>query len=83
MLGVSTEDIKSKLNESCSFEDIDTICESLQKYSLNMSKLPISLTSKSSKVRVTESKEVIKPHNLGSFDDEVDESLLRLAGLNN
>lgn len=83
MFGVSSNDIKSRLNENYSFEDIDAVCESLQKYSLNMSKLPISLSSGSSKVRVTESKETIKPHNLGSFDDEVDDSLLRLAGLKN
>ena len=82
MLGVTTNDIKSRLTESYSFEDIDYACEALQKYNLNMSKLPISLSSNASKVRVIESKETIKPQNLrGLFDDEVDDSLLRLAGL--
>ena len=48
-----------------------------------MSKLPISLSSKPSKVRITESREVIKPRSSGLYDDEVDENLLRLAGLDN
>lgn len=81
MLGVTTNDIKSRLTEGYTFEDIDSVCESLQKYTLNMSKLPLSITSGKSKVRVTESIEPIKPKSFG-FDDEVDESLLRLAGLN-
>lgn len=79
MLGVTTNEIKSKLTEGYTFEDIDNVCESLQKYNLNLSKLPLSMTS-NSKVRVTESIEPIKPKGFG-FDDEVDDSLLRLAGL--
>lgn len=81
MLGLSVPDIKNRLNENYSFSEIDTVCEQLQGMSLAMSKLPINLSrEKLNKVRVTESKETIKPKGF-NYDDEVDESLLRLAGL--
>lgn len=83
MFGLSTEDIKGRLNENYSFSDIDNICEQLQGMSLAMSKLPVNLTSQKInkvKMKVTESKETIKPHGF-NYDDDVDDSLLRLAGL--
>ena len=88
MFGLTKADITNRLSENYTFEDIDNICESLQSYSLAMNKLPINLTSNGNKnsnnskikMKVTESKESIKPNGFG-FDDEVDESLLRLAGL--
>ena len=81
MFGLSKADIKSRLNENYSFSDIDNICEQMQGMSLAMSKLPVNLSSqKINKVRVTESKETIKPSGF-NYDDDVDESLLRLAGL--
>lgn len=88
MFGLTKEDITNRLSENYTFDDIDNICESLQSYSLAMNKLPINLTSNGNKnsnnnkikMKVTESKESIKPNSFG-FDDEVDESLLRLAGL--
>lgn len=81
MYGLSTSDIKDRLTESYSFSDVDAICEQLQGVSLAMSKLPINLTNqKINRVKVTESKETIKPRGF-NYDDEVDDSLLRLAGL--
>lgn len=87
MFGLNKSDITNRLSEKYTFEDIDKICENLQSYSLAMNKLPINLSNngnKNSKIKmkVTESKEPINPNNFG-FDDEVDESLLRLAGLQN
>lgn len=85
MLGVDSLQIKSKLTEGYTFEDIDRICEELQSYKANMRKLPIDLVEqKEFKFKITESKEPIKnaiPTNSNRFDDEVDDSLLRLAGL--
>lgn len=80
MLGVSSEEIRNKLNESYSFADIDFICEELKDYQLNVSKLPflVDNTSKKSKMKITESKETIIP-NL--TDDTVDSSLYELANL--
>ena len=85
MLGISSSDIKNKLSENYNIDDIDKVCEDLQGYQLAISKLPMVLKSsnisekKAIKVKVTESKEPIKPKT--RLDDEVDDSLLRLAGL--
>ena len=85
MLGVKSIDIKARLAENYNASDIDKVCEDLQGYSLALSKLPMNLTTKKNsekqplKVKFTESREPIKPKS--RFDDEVDDSLLRLAGL--
>ena len=81
-LGVSSNDIKSHLNESYTFEDIDRVCENLQGYQITASKLPFTLqkiNNGKASIKVTESIEPIRPK--GRFDDEVDDSLLRMAGL--
>lgn len=77
---LTSQDIKNRLNENYTFDDIDSVCETLGGYQLNMSKLPINLQSTSHKVKVTESVEPITKV-YGRFDDEVDESLLYMAGL--
>lgn len=85
MLGISKSEIEKRLTENYTIDDIDRICEDLQGYQLALSKLPMMLQQngkslgKNLKVKVTESKEPIKPKT--RFDDEVDDSLLRLAGL--
>ena len=79
MLGISANEIKNRLNENYSFNDIDTVCNNLQTYQLNISKLPFDI-GMGSRVKVQESVEPIKPKAPG-VDDEVDDSLLRLAGL--
>ena len=80
MLGVSPEQIKSRLNENYTFDDVDMIYENLQNYQVTMSKLPFNAANnKNVKVKVTESVEPIRPRSI--FDDEVDDSLLRLGGL--
>lgn len=79
MLGISANEIKNRLNENYSFSDIDTVCNNLQTYQLNISKLPFDI-GMGSRVKVQESVEPIKPKAPG-VDDEVDDSLLRLAGL--
>ena len=54
--------------------------EELQNYKLNISKLPFDITkTRNVKMKITESKEPIKPAN--RFDDELDEQLKTLAGL--
>lgn len=79
MLGVSSNEIKNKLPENYSFDDIDSICENLKSFNLKVSNLPVNLQqNKIKKVVVTESKQSMVPHR---NDDEVDESLLRLANL--
>ena len=81
-IGVKEEDIKKRLNESYSFNDIDKACEDLQSYKLNVNSLPFRVGERlpsAKKMRIIESKEVIEPtldtHN---FDDDIDETLLNI-----
>ena len=79
-LGVKPEEIKSRLREGYTFNDIDTICEEIQDYHISVSKLPFSLDKKQTVgVSITESKEPIK--GASCFDDEVDDSLMELANV--
>lgn len=84
MLGVSKNEIKNKLSESYTLDDIDQVCEDLQSYALNISKLPFNFGNKV-KVRVTESKkETLRGHTLKEKEmgeDDVDDSLIKMAGL--
>lgn len=76
-LGVQPEAIKSKLNENYSFNDIDSVCESLKNYKLTVNSLPFNV-GKDRPVRMTirESREVIRPvNNDDRIDDEVDTTL--------
>lgn len=75
-LGIKPEVVKARLNEDYTFEDVDAACEGIQCYNVTASKLPFSNTTR---VKVTESIEPIKGKN--RYDDEVDDSLLRIAGL--
>ena len=76
-IGVSPEDIKNRLNENYSFNDIDRVCESLQKYKLNVNALPFNVRSdKPVRMTIKESREVIHPvNNDDRIDDEVDTTL--------
>ena len=75
-LGISAQEIKNRLAESYTYEDINKVCDDIRDYQLNVSKLPVDL--KRSKVKVTESKETLAPLKQ-NLDDEVDEQLLGLA----
>lgn len=75
-LGISAQEIKNRLAESYTYEDINKVCDDIRDYQLNVSKLPFDL--KRSKVKVTESKETLAPLKQ-NLDDEVDEQLLGLA----
>lgn len=79
-LGIKKQEIVNRLSESYTFSDIDEVCEELQSYSLNMSRLPFQSVklNEGMKVKVTPSKPVIKNENDA---DGVDSQLLHLAGL--
>ena len=78
MIGVSTQTIKSKLHEGYSFNDIDNVCDSLQENQLRLGSLPFDVSSERPiKMKIKESTEPIKAKN--RFDDDVDESLIKLA----
>ena len=77
-LGVSVEEIRNRLNENYSFNDIDSVCETLQNYKLTVNALPFNVTSKKPvKMTIKESKETIAPVNNDDnrFDDEIDSTL--------
>ena len=78
-IGVNPTEIKNRLNESYSFDDIDKVCEDLQSYKVNISKLPFNIDSnRQTRVQMKESKESIFPTS--RFDDDVDAQLLAFAG---
>lgn len=78
MLGVKSSEIIGKLSDNYNFDDIDRVCEELQSYELNMNKLPFSV-DRQVKVRVNKSINESLPSV--EDDNDVDESLLRLAKL--
>lgn len=83
MLGVSTNEIKNRLNESYTLDDVDEVCEDLQEYSLNISGLPFALReSANARVQIREdrSRDPLKDMD-SEYDDTVDEYLLDIAGL--
>ena len=79
LLGITSKDIKRKLGESYTIEDVDQVCEDLKAYQLNVSKLPFSIDRKVS-VRVNESASTMPRGAKKPFeDDDVDASLIKLA----
>lgn len=82
ILGVTKQEIKNRLSENYTFDEIDDVCESLKEYKLNISKLPFRTNplKENIQMKATPSKnEFILPAN--NFGDEVDEQLMNLAGL--
>ena len=79
-LNVSEGDIRSKLSERSSFEEIDKVCESLQNYMTVANKLPFD-TTKKIRMAVKKAEEPILPKS--TLDDNVDDSLIALAKFNN
>ena len=84
IIGVTKNEIKNRLSENYSFNEIDSICEDLKEYKLNLNKLPFrtdGILNENVKMKITSSKnESILPAN--RFDaDDVDEQLKSLAGL--
>lgn len=84
MLGMNAIDIKRKLGESYTIEDVDQVCEDLKAYQLNVSRLPWNLNNRKVSINVTESVNKNLTHKTSEFeDDEVSEGLIKLANLNN
>lgn len=84
MIGLTATDVKRKLGESYSIEDVDKVCEDLKSYQLNVSKLPFEVNRKVG-VRVNEGSSRLNPVTSSKkaiFDeDEVDDGLIRLANI--
>ena len=79
-LGLTSIDIKRKLGASYTISDVDRVCEELKRYQLNISKLPFSIDKKVS-VRVNESLANHRSQASEFDDDDVDDSLIRMANI--
>ena len=82
-LGLTAQDIKRKLGASYTIADVNTVCEELKRYQLNVSKLPFSIDRKVG-VRVNEAVQrsaINKAASKGYDDDDVDDGLMRMANL--
>lgn len=78
-LGITPNEIKNRLAESYTFDDIDNVCNTLQQYNLNISNLPFDIKQvNSGKIKFTEGVDKIVPRNEA---DEIDDDLFRLANL--
>ena len=76
-LGVRPEEITNKLGERYSLKDVDTICEDLRTYKINVSKLPFVLDN-NSVIKVNESK-TIGSSKVVLDDDYIDEDTLKIV----
>lgn len=80
LAGVKVTEVKRRLGENYSFNDIDNVCEELSNIQLDMGSLPFSAkNTKNSNVRVklNESKSPVKPNS--RYDDDIDDQLWYLA----
>lgn len=81
ILGLTAKDIKRKLGESYTIDDINQVCEDLKSYNLNVSRLPFSVDRKVS-VKVNESRATNIVNKPAAYeDDDIDATLLKLAAL--
>ena len=82
LLGVSEDEIKNKLPSNYSFNDIETVCESLSTYKLNIGNLPFSIGNTGKmKATIKEGAKSNIPTPNAIFNDDVDDDLLSLAKL--
>ena len=77
-IGVTSNEIKNRLPESYSFDDIDSICEDLQNYQVNINSLPFAVGKQPKQRIVVESTQSQVTQNP---DDIVDKSFLRMFGI--
>ena len=78
MLGVRVADIKGKLSEKYTINEIDAVCDKLLNESVNYTRLPLGINGKSS-IKINESKQRVS--TAPEYGYEIDDQLLELAGL--
>lgn len=79
--GISPKDVRRRLPENFTLDDIDRACESLRSYSLRVGKLPFAVGDGAT-IAVKESKSGSRLSlPKGNGDDDLDEATLRLAGI--
>lgn len=81
MLGVKPDDIRARLPESYTLEQVDKACDDEMSYELNLRKVPFHV-DRNSVMRFTENKLPTASAGMAKEDDDyVDEATLALAGL--
>lgn len=79
--GISPKDVRRRLPENYTLDDIDRACESLRSYSLRVGKLPFAVGDGAT-IAVRESKSgSMLSLPKGNGDDDLDDATLRLAGI--
>ena len=80
-LGVSANEIKNRLSENYSFDEIDKVCEEITRYRVSLNSLPFDLREdvKSNRVKVSQAKDPILPDD--GLDDEIDDWLKSQANI--
>lgn len=73
-LGITTDEIKNRLSENYTFDDIDRVCESLRSYKRNLSKLPFNIGD----IDRVALKEDTTTQRFTNPDDVVDQNLFNL-----
>ncbi|HHW90849.1 MAG TPA: hypothetical protein GX745_08125 [Clostridiales bacterium] len=81
-LGITSIEIKNRLNESYTIDDVDNVCRTLRNQSVSINKLPFALDNPAGarvKLREDRSRDPLK--NVNKVVGQVDDFLLDLAGL--
>ena len=76
-LGLEEDEIKNKLSESYTIEDVDRVCEELVELNSGFDSLPFNI-SKKARVEITRPKTIVEQYQY-SKDDVVDENLIDLV----
>lgn len=79
ILGVTANEIRNRLNENFSLDDVDQVCESLRNYKRNMSKLPFSLNENLMGAAKVSMREDTSKNVAINPDDIIDQSLVNLV----
>ena len=79
ILGVSSNEIKNRLPESYSFNDIEKVCESLREYRVNMNSLPFSTNTQINESVGLSVNNIDNRTLVRNVDDEISETDIKLA----
>ena len=77
MYGLSFNEVRNRLPKSYSADDVDSVCESLRKYNINVNTLPVGIKPR---IRFTESRN--DNLRIENEADEINDELMEMAGLN-
>lgn len=77
--GITSSEIKNRLSESYTFDEIDRVCEDLRRYKLNISKLPFNVGK--ANIKTMSMQESVESRAVTNPDDVLDSAMLDLLNL--